>query len=51
MTEPESQVESKIVADLKKNEGIDTKLKDKIELIVNGNENRPDYVSYYFLFH
>ena len=48
MTEPESQVESKIVADLKKNEGIDTKLEDKIELIVNGNENHPDYVSYSF---
>ena len=49
--EIEPQVESKIVADLKKNEGIDTKLEDKIELIVNGNENRPDYVSYYFLFY
>jgi len=42
ITEPESQVESKIVADLKKNEVIDTKLEDKIELIVNGNENHPD---------
>ena len=49
--EIEPQVESKIVADLKKNEGIDTKLEDKIELIVNGNENRLDYVSYYFLFY
>ena len=39
ITEPESQVESKIVADLKKNEVIDTKLEDKTELTVNGNEN------------
>ena len=50
ITEPESQVESKIVADLKKNEIIDTKLEGKIELIVNGDENRPDDVSSYFLF-
>ena len=48
---PEPQVESKIVADLKKNEVIDTKLEDKIKLIVNGNENCPNDVSYSFLFY
>ena len=50
ITEPESQVESEIVADLKKNEVIDTKLEDKIELVVNGNENHPDDVSFSLLF-
>ena len=49
ITEPGSQVESKIVADLKKDGVIDTKLGDKIELIVNGNENCPNDVSYSFL--
>ena len=37
INEPESKVESKIPADLKKDEVIDTKLDDEIELIVNGN--------------
>ena len=42
ITEPESQVESKIVADLKKNEVIDTKLDEKIEMIINGNGTEND---------
>ena len=37
INEPESKVESKIPADLKKDEVIDTKLDDTIELLINGN--------------
>ena len=42
ITDPESQVEFKIVADLKTNEVIE----EEIELIINGNKNSPDDVSY-----